>query len=455
MWWGGVEYEESRKEHADSVRNRESPLKIEMAKHISSATDQMAKSKKFSGELTWLRQAVIDGAITTNYDQFLELLFPEFQVFVGQDELLFAEPQGVGEIYKIHGSVEQPDSLVITENDFVRFEDRNPYLAAKLLTVFVEHPVIFVGYSLSDKNVTDILVSISRILTNENLPKLQDRLIFVTWDPDADDPELVRTAIAVEGFTIPVMTITVPDFANLFEVLAKLQGRFPAKLLRQLKQHVYELVLTNDPNGRLYVQDIDADTDLGSIDVVLGVGVGRKLSEQGYVGLSRHDLLTDVLEPASSYNAQRIVRESLPQILRQPGNTPIYRYLRQAGMLDTSGVLKPDVEVDRRVRSRVERGLSPLLLSQQRLPRQERRVKESGGSLSGLVAANTLTDALVAAPALARDSIDLGELRQFLSDNAAAFLGPQPQPSAWSKLVCLYDYYAFGPGAETNEGVAS
>lgn len=82
-------------------------------------------------------------------------------------------------------------------------------------------------------------------------------------------------------------------------------------------------------------------------------------------------------------------------------------------------------------------------------------MKESGGTLAGLVANNNLTDTLVAAPAIARDALDLGELREFLVQNEAAFVGTQPQPSAWSKLVCLYDYYAFGPGAETDEGVES
>ena len=51
--------------------------------------------------------------ITTNYDTFFESIFDGYKTFVGQDELIFSQLQGIAEIYKIHGSVDKADTIVI------------------------------------------------------------------------------------------------------------------------------------------------------------------------------------------------------------------------------------------------------------------------------------------------------------------------------------------------------
>jgi hypothetical protein len=130
-------------------------------------------------EIEALKNVVIEGIITTNWDTLLEQVFPDqFQKYIGQKELLFSTTQEVGEIYKIHGCCTDPDSLVLTDSDYRNFHKNNPYLAAKLLTIFIEHPVIFIGYSMSDENIQEILTSIT-CLSREHLDKLQDRLIFL------------------------------------------------------------------------------------------------------------------------------------------------------------------------------------------------------------------------------------------------------------------------------------
>lgn len=64
------------------------------------------------------------------------------KVFIGQNELLFSQLQGVAEVYKIHGSVLNPQSIVINENDYKEFKEHKEYLAAKLLTIFMEYPIV-------------------------------------------------------------------------------------------------------------------------------------------------------------------------------------------------------------------------------------------------------------------------------------------------------------------------
>lgn len=75
----------------------------------------------------------------------LENHFHGTQNTVGQKELFFND-QGIAEIYKIHGSLEVPDSIVINEQDYLQFQENSSYLAAKAETIFMEYPIIFLGY---------------------------------------------------------------------------------------------------------------------------------------------------------------------------------------------------------------------------------------------------------------------------------------------------------------------
>jgi hypothetical protein len=255
VWWSDPRFEESRALYGDGLTTVEGPLKVEVARLAADALGRVPTSGPKAAELALLARAVIDGVITTNYDGLMEHVLPDFKTFVGQEELLFSDTQGVGEIYKIHGSASAPESLVLCEADYARFNERNPYLAAKLLTVFVEHPVIFLGYSLTDEDVGAVLTSVAGALTTENLGRLRDRLIFVRWDEQQTEPLLVPTQIAVSGLAIPVLLVTVADFAGLFEILAGLPRKFPARLLRRLKERVYDLVLSKEPDASLAVLD--------------------------------------------------------------------------------------------------------------------------------------------------------------------------------------------------------
>ena len=139
--------------------------------------------------------------------------------------MLLSNPQGIGEIYMIHGSYERPNSLVLTADDYERFEERNAYLAAKLLTTFVEHPIIFLGYSLTDRNIRSILRSIARCLTQENVDTLRDRLLFVNW-VSGSVPVVEPFAFLVDDYVINMHRITVPNFVEVFDALVDLSEPF-------------------------------------------------------------------------------------------------------------------------------------------------------------------------------------------------------------------------------------
>ena len=98
--------------------------------------------------------------------------------------------QGIAEIYKIHGSVQSPGSIVINKNDYQFFRDKGKYLAAKLMTIFMEYPIIFIGYSISDSDVQMILGNIVECLPKDKISALQNRFVFVDYQKDFNDCEV-------------------------------------------------------------------------------------------------------------------------------------------------------------------------------------------------------------------------------------------------------------------------
>jgi hypothetical protein len=444
IWWSDEQFEDSRAAHGETLTDRQGPLKVEVAAYTRGAMADVAKEGPKAEELALLAQAVIDGVITTNYDELMESIFKDFKTYIGESDLLFADSQGVGEIYKIHGCATRPDSLVLTKEDYDRFNERNPYLAAKLLAIFVEHPVIFLGYSLNDPDVTAILVSIAKVLTTENLRRLADRLFFVDWDPDVQEPTVTATQMAVSGFSIPVVLVKVPDFAGLFRVLGGLPRQFPARLLRLLKEQVYDLVLSNEPSDSVTVVDIEDDTNLRDIDFVLGVGVRDQLGGRGYIGLTRKDLLQDVLRKQSALVASRVVADSLPILLRGVGNNPVYRYLRGAGLLRDDGTLLPDADVDTRIKTRVGNGMTPFRVHAQQINRARRLLAEADEpTVAALIQEYERLDVLLAVGVMNREDIDMEAFREFLAANSD-MVNRDAQTTAWAKAVCLYDYYRYG-----------
>ena len=122
-------------------------------------------------------------SFTTNYDFFFEKLFDDYTPYVGQDQLVFSAIQGIAEIYKIHGSVSLPETLVINERDYEVFNDKSKYLAAKLMTIFMEYPIIYIGYSLTDQDIQKILNDILLCLPKDKADRLQERFVFVDYKP--------------------------------------------------------------------------------------------------------------------------------------------------------------------------------------------------------------------------------------------------------------------------------
>lgn len=448
IWWDDERFKASQEKYAADLVGRESPLKVEVALYLTGLAGKLPTTGLLAAELDLLRSAVVDAVITTNYDDVLPALFPDFRPFVGQDGLLFANPQGIGELYQIHGSVTEPDSLVLTAADYRRFEDRNAYLAAKLMTIFVEHPVIFLGYSLSDPNICSILRSIAGCLTQDKINQLRDQLIFIEWAPETE-ASIGPSNFMIDGSVLPILQVKVPDFTAVFTALTELHRSFSAKLLRRLKEQIYELVLTDDPHHRLVVADIDDTTDDRDLDVVFGVGIHAKFGEEGYVGLTRDQLIDDILGDRASYNPHQIVYGTLPRILPTSGYAPVYKYLRTADALDDeTGDIKNSVGVSDKIKKMAGkiRGGMPASAD---IARKAPAVLADINSIIELEAKHGADGVLNYGTCMPPDKVDPNQLRDFLNTNPRLRDDDSWRKTQYIKLVCFLDWLENGQAKPT------
>lgn len=90
--------------------------------------------------------------ITTNYDLVIEALLVGKAISVGPDKAL---PSGhtLIPVYHLHGMKYDPQSIVITREDYVSLFRPNEYRQAKLATAIKESTTVFLGYGLGDINV--------------------------------------------------------------------------------------------------------------------------------------------------------------------------------------------------------------------------------------------------------------------------------------------------------------
>ena len=261
IWLKDKNFAKNRSIYGNLVRTGISPFKIELANYFKSIKIDFSDNsiKREIDVLRRVGEKSLSGLITTNYDLLLETVLPSFTTYTGQDEILFSKTHSVAELFKIHGCCEKPNSLVITDSDYSNFNAKNAYLASKLLTIFIDHPVIFIGYSLNDANIEDILKSIIFCLSDDKLEILKNRLFFVQLNRgDSADNEIIPINKSFEaGRSITMTKIFIDDFNILYHALLKNKAKYNPRILRRLKDDLYRLILTNDPKNKLSVANID------------------------------------------------------------------------------------------------------------------------------------------------------------------------------------------------------
>ena len=124
-------------------------------KHLVAETlkKNVIHNSLYTDEINALKKLNTNLIVTTNYDYFLEDLF-RLPVDVGRN---ISSGSSSNKILKVHGSQEHPQSIIILPSDYHQFSLNHKYIFSKLLVHFIEDTCLFLGYSLSDAHIQNLL----------------------------------------------------------------------------------------------------------------------------------------------------------------------------------------------------------------------------------------------------------------------------------------------------------
>jgi len=250
-------------------QNMKNNLKISRFKiYLSQLFSKLEYKEEMLNEIAELKKIRknIGSIITTNYDKFIEETF-EFKPLIGNN-ILLSNPYG--SVYKIHGCVSASDKIIITENDYKIFLDKYELIRAQLLSLFIHNPIIFMGYSITDENIKNILKTIFTYIepSSQEAEKIRRNFLLVEYEKKSISEEVLEYDINMEGFTVRINKLKTDNFLSLYTALSNLNLPVSAMDIRKVQNIVKEIYSGGDIKVNI-TEDLD---NLHNNEKILAIG---------------------------------------------------------------------------------------------------------------------------------------------------------------------------------------
>ncbi len=198
-------------------------------------------------EINELKKVYPKATITTNYDTMLEDIIFENRcnIHIGQEGVLSSMDESDKiDLYKIHGCVTKPDTIIITKDDYDDFEEKGKYLYSKIFTIFCEYPIIFIGYSIFDRNIKNILTAMMEIMTENQKVDFLKRIWVVDFVKYKENESVVEKEIELfNGKNIKVTCFCLMDYKQLYQAINEITNQPFGELKFAISENVIELLI--------------------------------------------------------------------------------------------------------------------------------------------------------------------------------------------------------------------
>ena len=133
---------------------------------------EFTKDSKDNNLLTLLTSMPIETFWTTNYDHLIEDNLKKagkrVDIKIDNNDLSITPPNIDATVYKFHGDISRPYEAILTRDDYESFDKSHKLFIQTLRGDLSSKTFVFVGYSLNDPDIQQILSKI-RLLIGENI----------------------------------------------------------------------------------------------------------------------------------------------------------------------------------------------------------------------------------------------------------------------------------------------
>ena len=155
--------------------------------------------------------------ITTNYDELIERASGQVgasHTAIWTDSQMPSSTNSV--LLKVHGSISQPESCIITEDDYHDWLARDPDLRNLVRALLVTRTVCFVGYSLNDPNFRSLVRELRKRFGALRRPSL---FVAFSLDEESYDHRYLKYSLG--------LNVIESDATDFLESLVRISTRGP------------------------------------------------------------------------------------------------------------------------------------------------------------------------------------------------------------------------------------
>ena len=138
--------------------------------------------------------------ITTNYDLVIEGLLPDLAKPIKPNGI-FSCTKGSIPVYHMHGIKTDPDSIIITNEDYIKLFRPDEYRQQRLPFLFMESTTLTIGYGVGDANVLTALDWKQNVYKSENSSK-EGSFIQLAYSQTPRDPYEINGITVIETASI-------------------------------------------------------------------------------------------------------------------------------------------------------------------------------------------------------------------------------------------------------------